>query len=72
MKTIKVPKNGMLVVKVGSDERPAGPADIKNIQKALKRLFKKGHNTLVTHHCLDFVAVKFSGKQKKLVSIRAG
>lgn len=52
-------KNKLLIVKVGSDERPAGPKDIKYAKKVVKKLQKKGmalrkYDVLVTHHAMDF------------------
>lgn len=52
-------KRRVLIVKVGSDERPAGPKDIKRMAKILKKFRKKakslrGYDILVTHHCADF------------------
>jgi len=49
----------ILIVKVGSDERTAGPEDLKAMKKALKRFQRKssalkGYDVFVTHHAVDF------------------
>ena len=49
----------LLIVKVGSDERPAGPEDIKAMKKNLKKFHRKssalkGYDVFVTHHAVDF------------------
>jgi hypothetical protein len=49
----------LLIVKVGSDERPASTEDIKHTKKLLKKLQKKGrvlrgYDLIVTHHAIDF------------------
>jgi very-short-patch-repair endonuclease len=45
------------IVKVGSDERPAGPADIADVQAQLSQTANDPNLTIVTHHAfdLDFV-----------------
>ena len=45
------------IVKVGSDERPAGPADIADVQSQLSQTANDPNLTIVTHHAfeLDFV-----------------
>ena len=55
----------ILVVRVGSDERPASPKDLENMQKSLAQLAVDDSLTLVTHHCVDFAVLKkkfFKGK----------
>lgn len=51
----------VLVVKVGSDERPASSEDITSVAEAMKQLSKElraGDDTfLVTHHAIVFVAI---------------
>jgi len=48
------------IIKVGSEERPAGKKDIKKVQKSLKKACKKakkqGNKSLmiVTHHAFQF------------------
>ena len=34
--------NKLMIVKIGSDERPAGPADIEKMEKKLKKFQKYG------------------------------
>jgi hypothetical protein len=41
------------VVKVGSDERPAGPADIAAVQSQLAATANDANLTIVTHHAFD-------------------
>ena len=45
------------IVKVGSDERPAGPADIADVQSQLAMTAQDPNLTIITHHAfeLDFV-----------------
>lgn len=61
-KKIKIPEidgeEEILVVRVGSDERPAGPKDLENMQKSLSQLRADDSLTLVTHHCVDFAVLK--------------
>ena len=53
-------KRKLLIVKVGTDDRPAGPDDIKDMKKKLKKLSKKsksslkGYDIIVTHHAAEF------------------
>ena len=51
----------ILVIKVGSDERPASAEDLASINEALEKvckLIRVGEDvTLVTHHSIEFVAV---------------
>jgi len=50
------------IVKVGSDERPAGPADIAAVQSQLAETANDPNLTIVTHHAFDFDFVGASGK----------
>lgn len=57
-------KRKLLIVKIGSDERPAEVNDIKDMKKRLKRFSKKGkslkgYDVIVTHHLVDFDFLKF-------------
>jgi len=47
----------ILIVKVGSDERPAGPKDIKQVRKIIKKIIK-GWDVIVTHHAIEFDFIK--------------
>jgi hypothetical protein len=38
------------IFKIGSDDRPAGPKDIKDFQKMLKEVDKDPTRSIVTHH----------------------
>jgi len=42
------------IVKVGSDERPAGPADIAAVQAQLAETANDPNLTIITHHAFDF------------------
>ena len=51
--------NKLMIVKIGSDERPAGPEDIKKVEKYLKKFQKNGtaikdYDVIVTHHAVEF------------------
>jgi len=41
------------IVKVGSDERPAGPADIAAVQEQLSQTQNDPNLTIITHHAFD-------------------
>jgi hypothetical protein len=53
MKLKNIVKNRLVVVKVGNDDRPAGPKDIKDMKKKIKKALKK-NRILVTHHAVEF------------------
>lgn len=49
----------LLIVKVGTDERPAGEKDIKAMQEEIVKLQGKngslsGYDVFVTHHAVEF------------------
>ena len=46
-------ENETLVIRIGSELRPAGTADIEKIQKALAEVAAEG-GALVTHHAIDY------------------
>lgn len=50
------------VVKVGSDERPAGPADIAAVQAMLANTANDPNMTIVTHHAFEMDFIGASGK----------
>jgi very-short-patch-repair endonuclease len=50
------------IVKVGSDERPAGPADIADVQSQLAQTSNDPNLTIVTHHAFDLDFVGASGR----------
>jgi very-short-patch-repair endonuclease len=50
------------IVKVGSDERPAGPADIAAVQAQLAETANDPNLTIITHHAFDFDFIGASGK----------
>ena len=57
-------KRKLLIIKIGSDERPSGADDIKAMKKKIKRFSKKGkslkgYDVIVTHHLVDFDFLKF-------------
>ena len=56
------------IVKVGSDERPAGPADIAAVQSQLASTANDPNLTIVTHHAFDLDWVGASGKILTLTS----
>jgi len=45
----------LLLFKIGSDDRPAGPEDIKKLNKQVKKALKgiKNIRTIVTHHLFE-------------------
>lgn len=50
------------VIKVGSDERPAGPADIAAVQAQIAQASNDPNLTIVTHHAFDMDYVGANGK----------
>jgi hypothetical protein len=50
------------IVKVGSDERPAGPADIAAVQAQLAQTANDPNLTIVTHHAFDLNFYGASGQ----------
>ena len=50
------------IVKVGSDERPAGPADIAAVQEQLAQTANDPNLTIVTHHAFELDWQGASGK----------
>jgi len=50
------------IVKVGSDERPAGPADIAAVQQQLAQTANDPNLTIVTHHAFSLEWEGASGK----------
>ena len=59
-------EDSLLIVKIGTEKRPAGQADIEEMTEKLKELFKdvKGLKTMVTHHAIDFVKLDLKGLKK--------
>jgi len=54
------------LVKVGSDQRPAGPADIAEAQQMLASIANEPNVCLVTHHLVD---IDFVGAQGKILQV---
>lgn len=54
------------VVKVGNDQRPAGPADIADVQNQLAVTANDPNLTLVTHHAFSY---EFVGAQGKVLQL---
>jgi very-short-patch-repair endonuclease len=50
------------IVKVGSDERPAGPADIAAVQAQLAETANDPNLTIVTHHAFELDWIGAAGK----------
>ncbi|MFA7219357.1 MAG: DUF559 domain-containing protein [Synergistaceae bacterium] len=50
------------VVKVGSDERPAGPADIADVQAQLAQTANDPNLTIVTHHAFEIDFIGAAGR----------
>lgn len=46
--------DSVLVVLVGSEDRPAGKEDIENIAEAFRKARKNKAHAIITHHALDF------------------
>ena len=74
-KTITVPtlgKDEVLIVKVGSEERPATDDNIKQMCDALAKCVKNRNLSIVTHHVIDFVVVKRSSLNGAIVQSEDG
>ena len=54
------------IVKVGSDERPAGPADIAAVQAQLAQTANDPNLTIVTHHAFE---LDWAGANGKILTI---
>lgn len=54
------------VVKLGDPERPAGPADIADVQQQLANVVNDPNLTLVTHHAFNYEWIGTSGKVLQL------
>ena len=54
------------IVKVGSDERPAGPADIAQVQAQLQMTANDPNLTIVTHHAFE---IDFMGAAGKVLTL---
>ena len=54
----------LLIVKVGSEERPASDEDIEYIQKLLVKCRESNAGCLVTHHAVSFEVIKKSAISK--------
>ena len=50
------------IVKVGSDERPAGPADLADVQAQLSQTANDPNLTIVTHHAFELDFFGAAGK----------
>ena len=61
-KPIKIPTvkdDEVLVIRIGSEERPASDEDIRLVKETLDEYRgKRGHLTIVSHHCMSFVVMK--------------
>lgn len=54
------------IIKVGSDERPATPADIADVQAQVSSVANDPNLTLITHNAFDYDFVGASGKVLQL------
>lgn len=54
------------VVKVGNDERPAGPTEISDVQQQLAQVANDPNLTLVTHHAFEYEWIGTTGKVLQL------
>lgn len=56
------------IVKIGTDDRPAGANDIANVQNQLASVQNDPNLTLVTHHAFDY---SYVGAQGSIVQLQA-
>ena len=56
-------KDNILIVKVGNEDRPAGPDDITQVRNELTKILKdfEGCRVLVIHHAIDFQLLSTKG-----------
>jgi len=47
----------LMIVKVGTDDRPASAEDIETIRKSFEEMKKGENNTLITHHAINVVII---------------
>jgi len=57
------------VVKVGNDERPAGPKDIVDIQEQLSQVSNQPDLPFVTHHAIDVNEIEVPPNCKLVVEV---
>ncbi len=60
---LKIEDGSFLVVKIGSDDRPASTQDIEDVQNCIKKLNMPKLRYLVTHHLVDFQVIKVCEKE---------
>ena len=63
----KTQKNKMLIVMVGTDERPAGDVDLESVKESLEQVATEPDSTFVTHHAIAFKTIKKPESDKVLV-----
>ena len=51
----------VLIIKIGSDERPAGPEDIDKAKKDWEKLAKNKGGVWISHHCVSTEYVETEG-----------
>ncbi len=57
----------LMIVKIGSDERPAANGDILSIQKQLTQVANNPNLTIVTHHAFEIEVVTKPSNEEILV-----
>jgi len=73
MKKVKVPQiepDEVLIVKVGSSDRPATSDDIASVQLALEQVAQDPNCAFVTHHAISFEILPRRLFTKKVVSTK--
>ena len=70
-KKVIIPKQEeyITIVKVGSDERPAGIEDIKAIQEQLAQTANDPNLTIVTHHAISFDCIPRSTLENGVIGL---
>jgi hypothetical protein len=67
---INISQGDMMVVKVGSDERPAGKKDVEDVKKLLKLCWDNPNLSAVMHHVVSVVSVpKVASDELLLVNV---
>jgi hypothetical protein len=61
------PKDEILIAMVGSDERPAGIADLDDFKKSLEETIADTNTAFVTHHAVTFESIGRPEDDKVLV-----
>ena len=63
----KITEEDILVVKVGTDDRPASSEDIQSVVESMEKVVKNKDTCIVTHHAINFSILKRSMLKNAIV-----